>query len=155
MLKQGGYYFKENDSLSAFKAINLTKTVEYQSDLDPNKGNDAATIFVIGALDSRTMSHIYDKNLESKFTKEGENVIKPNQLTSAYMMVRFGLKGLRNWKNDDDSVVLFKTERTNQFGKTYDLVLEDIISGFPNELIVELAEAIADVNNLSEQDVKN
>lgn len=141
--------------MSSFKAINLTKTVEHQSELDPNKGTDKAVIFTLGAIDTRTFSSIFDKQIESKTNKEGEIIIKPNQLTAAYQFVKFGLKGLQNWLDDKDSPIEFKTERVNVFGKSYTLVTDSILEGFPSELITELAEAIIDINNLSESDVKN
>ncbi len=138
-----------------FKAINLTKTVEYKSYLDPNKDNDDAVVFTLGAVDTRTMSSIIDKNIENKTNKEGEMIFKPNQMTTSYLLVRFGLKGLKNWKNHDDTDVEFKTETVNMFGKTYKLVSEDIISAFPSELITELSGEIYSLNNLTDEDVKN
>ncbi len=138
-----------------FKAINLTKTTEYTSYLDPNKDTDDAVVFTLGAVDTRTMSSIIDKNIENKTTKEGEMIFKPNQMTTSYLLVRFGLKGLKNWKNYDDSVIEFKTETVNMFGRTYKLVSEDIISAFPSELITELAGEIYNLNNLTDEDLKN
>lgn len=138
-----------------FKAINLTKTIDYKSNLDPNKETDEAVVFTLGAVDSRTMSAIMDKNIETRIDKEGDTMYKPNQMTTAYMLVRFGLKGFKNWKDHDNSDVKFETESANVFGKNYKLVKESIISAFPPELITELSGEIYGFNSLEDEDVKN
>lgn len=143
------------ETILAFKAINLTKTKKYTSEQDPEYGTDKASVFTIGAIDSRTMSHIIDSNMESKIGPDGEQMSKYNQLTVAYNLVRFGLKDITNFENDDGTPLVFKTEKINYGGKTYTVAADEILSVLPTFLIMELAAEVNEVNTVSETDSKN
>jgi hypothetical protein len=139
----------------AFKAVNLTKTIKYESDLDSDKGTEAATKFILGAIDSRTWSHVVDTNMESKMTQDGEQLNKFNQMTVAYNIVRFGLKGFENFLDDENKELVYKTEKFSMAGKAYMVTTEEIMSLLPVNLIMELAGEINSINTVSEEDSKN
>lgn len=139
----------------AFKAINLTKTVRYQSELDSEFGTDKATTFILGPIDTRTMSYIIDANMESKVNSDGEQSMKFNQLIVAFNLVKFGLKGFENYLDENDQPLVYKTEKVNFGGKHYTVVSEDILSMLPQALLMELAAKINDINTVSETDEKN
>lgn len=149
-----GSIFIRSDTL-AFKAINLTRTKEFESTLDDARGTENATKFVLGALDTRLMTSLADKSFETITTADGDQVAKANQLTIAYNMVKFGLKGWTNYTDEDGNPVEFKQGTTNVGGKAYPCVQDDLLARLPLELVMELAAAIQDVNSVSEQDSKN
>lgn len=139
----------------AFKAINLTKTKTYESELDEAKGTDDSTKFLLGAIDTRTMSYIVDSNMDVTENDDGKILNKFNQLTVAYNLVKFGLKGFTNYQDSEGADVPYKQESINYGGKSYKVVTEAILSSMPTTLIMELAGQINDINTVSEDDSKN
>jgi hypothetical protein len=139
----------------AFKAVNLTKTIKYESDLDPAKGTEDATVFQLGAIDARVMGNIIDSSRETKYDVEGNTTDKVFQFNMSMLLVRFGLKGISNYQDEDGKEVPFKTDTINFSGKSYVVCSEDIVKSMPLQLIAELAGKITDFNVVSEQDAKN
>jgi hypothetical protein len=138
----------------AFKALNLTRTKTYESNLDPEKGTENATKFVLGALDTRLMTALADKSFEVVNTADGDQVNKSNQLTIAYNMVRFGLKGWTNYADEDGNPLEFKSGTANIGGKTYPCVQDDLLARLPLELVMELAGEVQSVNRVDEDEAK-
>lgn len=140
------------------KAINLHKTVEHQLSFDPDFGTDAATTFILGALDSRVMSIIKDKATAipvSAFSNAENAVASLNVNQTNLDIVIFGLKGFKNFQDHDGKQIEFKTTQTVLGNKTYTTVLSSIVEMLPEEAISELAGVIMDINNVSETERKN
>jgi len=138
------------------QAINLAKTIEYQSDRDPAKGTENATVFVLGALSSRVASTIRDKS--TRFSGDLGKVegmtteLRMNE--TAFELVRFGLRGFRNYQAADGTLVEFKTEEV-QIGTTImKVVAKEIMDVIDLETIRELAEAVGKVSGFEEADTK-
>ena len=137
------------------KAINLTKTKVYESDLDDAKGTDQATQFVLGAINTRAFSSIVDRNSEIRVNEDGEQASRFNSMTVAYDLVRFGLKDINNMQDADGNPLKFVTESVNYNGKTMLAASSAIMEALPTELIVELAGEIQSLNSVTAEEAKN
>lgn len=138
----------------AMHGLNLTKTFEYVSNLDPAKGTPTeksdATIWKLGTLDSRVMGYLRD--MSTKFTVSQANMTGENnsvetsvsQSEQDFETVRFGLKGWTNFKDEDENDIKFetKTKMLAGSGKSYQAVTPELVSMIPGELITELATRI-------------
>jgi hypothetical protein len=135
----------------AIKAINLAKTINYQSDNDPDKGTEAATTWLLGTLDARVVSHIKDKAtaipVSSLGTGEGFATLRINEMN--FDIVRYGLRGVTNYD------VKFGTENASLGGKTYPVASAAFMDSIPEEEIAAMASAILDINQVSQEERKN
>lgn len=142
----------------AIKAINLTRTVRYESDLDPAKGTEDATVFVIGALDARVMGALKDKATEipmAAFTNAENAMANLNASRTNFDIVVYGLRGLENFLDEDGKPVEYKTVIKNLGGKAYQVIDPEIVNKFEPDLIDELAGRISNFNQLTEEERKN
>lgn len=133
------------------KAVNLSKTIKYESPNDDAAGTDEATVFTLGALDARVISAIKDKAtaipVSSLGTGEGFATLRINEMN--FDVVQFGLKGLHNFGMDF-------TSTTRQLGgKTYVVADPSIVEAIPEEEISGLADAILAINTLTDAERKN
>jgi hypothetical protein len=132
-------------------------TREFQSDLDKGKGTPEATVFTLGTLTARVQVYLRDQATKFKPDPEnpGEVVAEflPNH--SAFETVRFGLKGWANFKDDEGKDVPFNTENQKLGGRDHMVVDEDSMDFLHGDVIRELAEALNEINTLSEKEVKN
>jgi hypothetical protein len=140
------------------RAINLTKTVKHQLSFDEDAGTDKATTWVLGALDSRVFAAIKDRATGIPMSalsggSEGTATLNLNQTN--FDVVLYGLKGWENFRYDDDRQVEYKTSTANLGGKTYVVVDPELVKMLPPEVIDELANAIMEINTVSEPERKN
>lgn len=141
----------------ALKALNLTKVIHFQSPRDPDKGGENATTFKISAIPARIYSQIKDK--ATKYSQDPQN---PEGVTAEYLphtiafdVVRFGLKGMDNYVDDEGKPVDWKTEKAQIGNYRYDVVHHDVISKFDIETIRELHEAITKICEFGPETIKN
>jgi hypothetical protein len=142
----------------AKKAINLSKTKDYQLNTDPDKGTDAATTWVLGALDSRVLAAIKDRATAIPMSALSGNTDATATLNinqTNFDVVVFGLKGFKNFLNEDDKQVEYKTAHSLMGGKSYLTVDPAIVSTIDPADIDELATQILDFNTATEQERKN
>lgn len=139
------------------QALNLTKTIEHQSDRDPAKGTENATVFVLGALSSRVASTLRDKSTRfSGDVGKVDGVITELRMNeTAFELVRFGLKGFRNYQAADGTMLEFKTEEVQVGGTIMKVVAKEIMDAIDLETIRELAEVVGKVSGFEEAEVKN
>jgi hypothetical protein len=139
------------------KAVNLSKTINYQSDNDADKGSQNATTFVLGALDARVVSSIKDKAtaipVSSLGTGEGFATLRINEMN--FDVVQFGLKNLVNFTDSDGNQIAYNTVVRQLGGKNYTVCDPAIVEAIPEEEIAPMADAILNINSLSETERKN
>lgn len=142
----------------SIRAINLTKTTDHVLSFDDAAGTDDATTFTIGALDSRVFSVIKDKATAlpvSAFSNPEGAMASLNMNQTNFEIVVFGLKGWKNFRDDQDKQIAYKTVHTQLGGRTYITIDPELVALLPEEAITELANKIMDFNVPSEEDRKN
>jgi hypothetical protein len=140
----------------AIRALTLSTVKEYQSDLDPAKGTDEATVFVIGAIDAFASTYIADRTLVFSDSGNGTREISQMKLNEVNLdMVRFGLKGWRNFRDDSDNDVEFKTVDRVVLSKKYTVVADECLARMDISLIRELANAIQSINMVTKEEAGN
>lgn len=140
------------------KGIKLDAVRNYVSNLDPAKGTDEATVFELGTLDSRIMGRITDKATTMSINPnrpDDEVDTTVNASEVAFETVQYGLRGWKNFVDDDGKEIPFKTTKRNHGGTSYRVVDEDVLKMLPRAVIVELAAEIRKDNELSEAEAKN
>jgi len=121
-----------------FKGINLSETVDYVS---PNDKGEPKTIAKLGALDGDVFDFVVSREHPLKIAAEA---------------VRFGLKGLENFKDGNGNLVKFDTvSRAFSNGYNYKVVSDNIMKILPPELKSEWAAEILKISKLSEEEQKN
>lgn len=136
----------------ALKALSMDKTIEFQSSLDPDKGTENATVFVIKALSARQVAKIRDKS--TKFRTDGkgdETDILMEMHTANYEFVRHGLKEWRNFQDENGNDALLEMETFE--GR--EVVKHSSMDRLQSDVIQELAARITGFNSLEEDEVKN
>jgi len=120
------------------KGLGLSETKDYISEYD--KGVEKTT-WKIGVLDSDI------------FDLVGGNVL--NRLSAMTEVVRFGLKGFANFKDNSGNEITFHTTNRIIGAVTYKIVADSIMKVIPPEIKYELANEIIKLSQLSEQEIKN
>lgn len=134
------------------KAVNLSKTIDYQSPRDPAKGTPEATTFKLGAIPSRVYTQLKDKG--TSFTQDSENpdsvkaAFSPNKI--ARDIVRFGLKGFDNFDELE-----FKTQKEKVGPALFDVVHDDVMDRLDIDTIRELSEEIKRLCEFDGEEIKN
>lgn len=135
----------------AIKAVNLSKTIDYQSDYDPEKGTDKATVATLGAIDTRVLGIIKDKAtaipVSSFSTGEGMATLNYNAMN--FDVVQFGLKNIVRFD------VPYKTTIRILGQKQYVVADDSVVAALPEEVLSEYAGKILEINSLSEEERKN
>jgi hypothetical protein len=136
----------------AIKALNLHMTKEISHPDD----SDDPTIWIIGAVDSRTFGHLSDKSLVvgvDANNPDGDADVKLARNNLAFEVVQAGLKG---WKNflDEKGDVPFKTERKTIGSRVYEVVSGDTLSRIPGNVLRWLADEIMTMNSLGADEGK-
>jgi len=140
----------------AIKAIDLSETIDYISELDRE---NPKTIWKLGVLDSRIRAKIEDiaweyeadpSKPDSARAKATFNINK-----SEMDFVAFGIKGFEDFVKSDGKKVYYKTQERVVNNKTYHVLADDVIAIIPRNVIRELAGKIKDLNNISEEERKN
>jgi len=139
----------------AIKILNLIDTSDYICFAD--RKADDPTVFKIGALDSRIVGMIRDKatsvNVDTRNPNdEVETTIKNSQVN--FEIVQYGLKGCTHLLDEKGSEISFKTVSRSNGGKTYQIVDPEFLKLLPIDVISELAIAIQNQNQPSEEELK-
>lgn len=140
------------------RAINLTKTIDHVLSFDDAAGTDDATVFQLGALDSRVMSVIKDKATAlpvAAFSNPEGAMASLNMNQTNFEIVVFGLKGWKNFFDEDNKPVPYKTIHNSLGNRTYVTVDPELVALLPDDAIAELANQIMDFNSPSETERKN
>jgi hypothetical protein len=137
--------------------IRSGETREFISPHDPDPANP--TVWVIGTLDLRTRAFIQDEmtafqvSETSQLKDKADVKLKLSQ--GRILTARFGIKGWRNLMDEFGQEIAYAADALNLDGKSYEAVSKVLIERFPFELVEQLAEAITNLNNVSERDRKN
>jgi hypothetical protein len=135
-------------------ALNLSAVKTFYSKYDPSEG-DERTEFTLGAIDGFVNAAVFDKALEWKSSDAGTQTasVKMNEMDME--VVRFGLKGMRNFKDRDDNEIPFTTQNRTIMGKDYQVVSQDVLRAIPTVVIRELCAEIRTLNTLTKEEGKN
>ena len=114
------------------------------------------TIWIIGALDSITKAKIVS-SFGKVEVKDGQPVYTQSEIDLSlnnFSIVKYGLKGFRNFKLDDKEVE-FKVNKEKVFGNEIEAVSDEVLKSIPLYVIAELSNAIWGENQVSAELVKN
>jgi hypothetical protein len=142
----------------AVRAINIasTKDVELSQQLDPAAGTKDATKFIIGALDSYVMAELQDGLASFASGQNGEkDSATINFHEVALKGCRFGLRGWKNFLDENNNEVAFKTVKRAAHGREYDVVDPEVLRLVPIDAVTELYRQIRDFNTVSVVEAKN
>lgn len=157
----------------ALKAISSSQTWDYVSKSDPGhpdniekarelgelKEGDTVpepTVWELGSVPSRVMSHIEDETAEVRdLSGAATATIKQNH--TARELVRAGLRGWRNFQDDDGNEVSVPSRKRRNIGGVDVACLPDTegLDLIPLPVIRELADELRKGNVVSEADRKN
>lgn len=138
-------------------AIDSTATLEYS--LQEDKGEER-TVFLIAVVDPITRAHIEDLYLKWSINRgagaDGPATASFDKNKLDLDIVRFGLRGWRNFRKRDGSEVEFKTVSKGIQGLGPRSVISDeCLRLFAPEWISELADAIRKAQRLDAEQEKN
>ena len=136
-------------------AINVGETFDYslKSDkVDP-------TTFILSILDSIVKTKLTDLGMVYRYNPEApKDSVAESRMNIAEQeleFVRFGLKGFKNLKDSRGKEVVFKTEKRTLANTEYDVVSNETLKYIPKFALAELAQVIANKNELSDVEAKN
>lgn len=136
------------------KAVDIDAVSDYICKEDRDLPKDQQTIFKVGVLDSLTMADISQMDVE--FNPESkEKKIRANIAGRELDYVRHGLKGWENFKDATGQEIQARFDTVSRGGRTTKTLHDSCLRQIPAKVIKELAEAILDINELSERDEKN
>jgi len=161
----------------ALRALAVSDTVEYVSDLDPakvkkpvpidpndpSKGEEVrevieegATVFLLRPLDVFLMGYIYD-NASTLSGKQGDDMVGIHTRINQTNIdaVRHGLAGFKNFCDRHGNQVRYRTQKAVVNGREYQVVADDIMNMFGVRLIAELADKIKSISEVSPEEEKN
>jgi len=128
----------------------LTESEDFISKFDDKKTEaDGATIWVIGALDANIRAYIGDNTTYYTPSIEGDSRIYMRNATRNTWAVKFGLRGLRNFRDKDDNIVAYKTVVEQIGGEIYNVLAPEILDMIPLEIMSELGNEIISRNTIS------
>jgi len=126
--------------------------------LEPDTVEDR-TIFKLGIVDALLMSAINDGRTRYKLNRNGDDA--PSDVTfwvqvKDIEIVRFGLKGWKNFAGSDGKEIAFRTEAipVTNVGRRQGLP-DELLKKFDITWIQKLAVEITSAHRLSEQEIKN
>lgn len=136
-------------------AINVGETFEHTLKEDKKD----PTIFFLCILDSIVKTRLTDLGMVYRYNPEAPKdsiaESRMNIAESELEFVRFGLKGFKNLKTASGKEVIFKTEKRTLANTEYEVVSDDTLKYIPKFAITELAQVIANKNELSGTEAKN
>jgi len=140
----------------ALVGMNLSGVRQYVSKDDPARDQDDyptadATVFELGSLDVFLMSWVYDRAMS--LGDNGQMALNTN--ATNLDAVRFGLKGWRNFRDEQGNDIPFKTKQQAVNGKTYTVVADESLQYLSIALVRELAAEIKQVNQVTKEEAKN
>lgn len=133
------------------RLINPDRSEEYV--LEGERGSADPTVFVLGALDGRIMAYINDA--VTKFEMDGKaKGAAPDPVfrlgTRRWLLVKYGLRGWRRLCDARGQEVAPSFDQVPHGKRSYQAVPDMIIEQIPEHAMTELAEAIANQNELTE-----
>ena len=142
----------------AIRTLRLNEEWEYRSKYDPDGETENATVFRLGTLSARIFARLQDDSTSFRKLDDGgeddvEAKFMPN--TTAYEVVRYGLRGVTNLQDDEGNAVEFMTVKKNIAGTEVQAVSEKVLRGIHLDVVRELAEQIQERNTLTEVEAKN
>lgn len=134
----------------ALVGIRVGATREYELKRDPERGTPEATKFLIGTVLARVAGWIKDRAATFTGSPDGGSEITAafHGNDAAYDLVRFGLKGWSNFRNDTGNDLPFKTESRIIKGVSLDAVTDECMDALSLEDIRELSEEIEKANTV-------
>jgi hypothetical protein len=139
------------------KALDLSKTIVFESPRDTAKGTEDATKFIIGAIPSRVYAALKDSATTYRQDPNNQDDIKvdfrPNDI--AKDMVRYGLKGIQNFCTASGAVVTFKTTKARVGNSEYDVLADEVLDVIDLDTIREIAQAIREICEVDVNTEKN
>lgn len=143
-------------STRRIKAIDLGETIRYVSEHDKD---EPKTTWLLGVLDTPIRKQIEDIAFEYEQTPGRPESAKAkatfNIGKSELEFVAFGLKGFEEFRDKIGKVIYFKTEDRPVQGRVYRVVANEILRIIPGNIVTELAKKIKEINNVSEDEIKN
>lgn len=131
----------------AITGLSKIETSEYISENDPCKTEqEGATVFLIGAVDKETIGALKD-NAQAMELVDGKQQMVVNTSATMIKACRAGLRGWRNFKDENGKDIIFKLEDGYLFDKSMKLVSKETIDKMPFDLVIELGRAIVDKNS--------
>lgn len=137
------------------KVINLTDTLEYESQFDTAKGTDSATVFSLVPLPNRINAVLKDRATKFTSSAGGGMVADFRANDVALDIVRFGLKGIKRLEDAKGKPVKFHTQEYNFNGTQYPVVHDDLLDVIPLDVLRELSAQINSMSVVPEQEEKN
>ena len=120
------------------KGISLSETVDFVSKYDKE---EPKTTWKLGVLDA------------DMFASLGE--LTNNPLKMMLEIVRFGLKGIENFKDASGNEIKFSAVSRAVGPYSYKIVSDNIIKIIPSPIISELGAEILKISKLNEEEAKN
>lgn len=112
---------------------------------------ETATVFELGPLDQRTYTRLVDGAMS---VGQGTGVqVRTSQMN--YEIVRFGLRGWKNFQNGKGKTVPFLTEKLPVGSTTYHVATDQTLTALGHDLIRELAAKIKSLSQVSVEQAKN
>ena len=137
------------------RPINVGDTIDFI--LKDDKDNP--TIFIIGILDSLLTAKLTDSSVTYRFNPDapGDSAAetKWNIAEQDMEFVRFGLKGIKNFKDKKGNDLSFKTVKKKIGNSEYNIVSDETLKYIPRYAIREIANFIAKENRVTEEQRKN
>lgn len=139
----------------SLKAIDLNEVKDFVMPGD----KDNPTVFKIGALDTSIRSKIEDEatsfSVSPGANSSGEASTQLKIAHKNLQLVRFGLKGFKNFLDAKSKPIQFKTETYNLLGRSYEVIASSLLDIIPMNVISRLAAEIKKENTLTEKEIKN
>lgn len=136
--------------------ISKFETSDYISSGDPARSEaEGATIFILGSLDVDSRAQIQDNTVSYEADESGKMNMRLAPAARMLMAVRLGLRGWRNFKDENGNDILFETVDRVINGKLSKVVSDKALGHLPSSLIIELGNQIIEKNTLNGDITKN
>lgn len=146
----------------AVRGLTLDSVVEYVSVSDPGHPNHAIkvdesgewappqpTVFLLGMLPARLQAMLKDRSTRFQVDDSGKTVaVDFNAHHAALERVRFGLKGWKNFLDENGKEIGFETEDTVVNNHKYRAMKTESLNRLPIELVRELSIEIDRINSV-------
>jgi len=133
------------------KALDLSKTISHESELDEAKGTENASRFTLGGIHSRVYMVIKDRATKFAQDATGDMSVSFSGNAVAYELVKFGLRDVQNFENNTP----FKREKIRIGNTDCEVVTDEYMATLDPDLIRELSEQITKLCEFSKDEAKN
>jgi hypothetical protein len=143
--------------MTMITGININQNVEFISQYDTDKENP--TIFVLGPLDAMTDEILNDSASSFDYDPKRPDSMAKVQIKYSQKklnVLRACLKDIKNMQDPSTGKPLeFKTTATPIFGKSRNVVSDEILKIIPKKIRDEIHDKIMEISSLSEDEEKN